>query len=66
VALFRQLHPESPLVVVTKQTLGQFAIGMKPPSDPAGSGGNGDGSPGLEAQLTGLVAQQCATAYGVN
>jgi hypothetical protein len=63
VALFRQRHPESPLVVVMKRTLGQFAIGMKPSIGP-GSGPRGDdgGCSVVEDQLIGLVAQQCAIA----
>jgi hypothetical protein len=61
IALFRKLHPEFPLVVVMKCTLGQFASGMKPPSGlHARPRGQADGGPGLEDQLNGLVAQQCA------
>jgi hypothetical protein len=65
IKLFRERHPEFPLVVVLKQTLRQFAIGMKSPMS-LGTGGYASGSSGLEDQLNGLVAQQCANDNGVN
>lgn len=48
VALFRSLHPEFPLVVVMKHTLNAMEVLH--------------GSPGVEDQLNGLVAQECAIA----